>query len=99
TRLDTPPFSNRHHPFSAIARIPAIVASLWSGEQTGAQALQNFITIKTSKTEIGFNGLRDWYLLTHFGRYRVERYRDLDGNIRWTRTDTVGEAQELSGAS
>ncbi|WP_181171459.1 MULTISPECIES: hypothetical protein [unclassified Mesorhizobium] len=46
--------------------------------------MQNFTTIKTSKTEIGINGVRDWYFSTHFGRSRVERYRDLDGVVRWT---------------
>lgn len=56
--------------------------------------MRNFITIKTNKTEIGINGLRDWYLLTHFGRYRIERYKELDGRYVWLRTDTVKEAEE-----
>jgi hypothetical protein len=56
--------------------------------------MRSFITIKTDKTEIGINGFRDWYLLIHLGRYRVERYRDLDGRVRWLRTDTVKEAEE-----
>ena len=56
--------------------------------------MHNLVTIKTSKTEIGFNGFRDWYFLTHFGRYRVERYRDLDGHIVWKKTDTLKEAEE-----
>lgn len=56
--------------------------------------MENFIIIKAAKTEIDFNGLRDWYLETHVGRHRIERYRDLDGRIRWKRTDTVKEARE-----
>ena len=56
--------------------------------------VHNLITIKTRKTEIGINGVRDWYLVTHFGRYRIERYIDLDGNRIWSRTDTVKEANQ-----
>lgn len=48
--------------------------------------MQNFITIKTDRTEIGINGIRDWYLETTIGRHVVERYRDLDGNVVWSRT-------------
>lgn len=56
--------------------------------------MNNVITIKTKKTEIGLGGDTGWYLLTTIGRYRIERYRDLDGRVVWARFDTVKERAE-----
>ncbi len=56
--------------------------------------MHNVITIKTKKTEIGIGGPWGWYLTTTVGRYRVERYRDVDGNAVWQRVDTVAEREE-----
>lgn len=50
------------------------------------------------KAEIGINGLRDWYLMMRVGRYRVERYRDLDGAIRWHHIDAEEEAKHNAEA-
>lgn len=60
--------------------------------------MQNVITIKTSNAELGINGLRDWYLMVRVGRYRIERYRDLDGAIRWHHVDAEDEAKQQAEA-
>lgn len=59
----------------------------------GIENMHNVITIKTKKTEIGIGGPTGWYLITTVGRYRVERYRDVDGNAVWQRVDTVAERE------